>query len=178
MISYRSYPFGIFPRMSSKQCLVIGTDRDMTGQQRRIHFVSACSYHKLLSYRVHGTMHIEHGSSQIGVATEWVGQQEESLVPNWTRCWICVDEIGNYLKKKDFVKKMQMAKEWMKMVEKSMKTVPEKWEERGVRFLISFQIDRVAEQRSAANFRKLLQEAFQCSMCASTTDPLHKLWEK
>ena len=73
---------------------------------------------------------------------------------------------------------MQMAKEWMKMVEKSMKTVPEKWEERGVRFLISFQIDRVAEQRSAANFRKLLQEAFQCSMCASTTDPLHKLWEK
>ena len=170
-LSLRNFPTNVI------QCLVIGTDRDMTGQQRRIHFVSACSYHKLLSYRVHGTMYIVHGSSQIGVATEWVGQQEESLVPNWTRFWICVDEIGNYFQK-DFVKKMQMAKEWMKMVEKSMKTVPEKWEERGVRFLISFQIDRVAEQRSAANFRKLLQEAFQCSMCASTTDPLHKLWEK
>ena len=63
-LSHRNFPTNVI------QCLVIGTDRDMTGQQRCIHFVSACSYHKLLSYRVHGTMYIVHGSSQIGVAME------------------------------------------------------------------------------------------------------------
>ena len=63
-LSLRNFPTNVI------QCLVIGTDKDMTGQQRCIHLVSACSYHKLLSYRVHGTMYIVHGSSQIGVATE------------------------------------------------------------------------------------------------------------
>ena len=103
-LSLRNFPTNVI------QCLVIGTDKDMTGQQRCIHLVSACSYHKLLSYRVHGTMYIVHGSSQTGVATEWVGQQEESLVPNWTRFWICVDEIGNYFKKKILSKRCKWSK--------------------------------------------------------------------
>ena len=63
-LSHRNFPTNVI------QCLVIGSDRDMTGQQRCFHSVSACSYHKLLSYRVHGTMYIVHGSSQIGVAME------------------------------------------------------------------------------------------------------------
>ena len=76
-LSHRNFPTNVI------QCLVIGTDRDMTDQQRRIHFVSACSYH------------IESTWDDIYIHCTWVNSDRCCHGVSWsTRDVKCNSKIG------------------------------------------------------------------------------------
>ena len=76
-LSHRNFPTNVI------QCLVIGTDRDMTDQQRRIHFVSACSYH------------IESTWDDIYIHCTWVKSDRCCHGVSWsTRDAKCISKIG------------------------------------------------------------------------------------